>query len=144
MAAILDDMLGQLPTATDVMEKMALEEAERASATMRLEAIQESEKKALVDRLSKPSGVSDEEAIKRAATIIQNAMRNGLTEVQVYRFPNTVCTDNGRAVNQQEAGWENTLTGIPKEIFEFCKRHLRPRGYKMRAQILEFPGGVPG
>jgi hypothetical protein len=33
---------------------------------------------------------------------------NGKTEVQVYRFPNQLCTDNGRAINQ-EPGWEDTL-----------------------------------
>lgn len=40
------------------------------------------EKKALLDQLSKPSGISDEEALKRAAAIIQRALKNGLTEVE--------------------------------------------------------------
>jgi hypothetical protein len=38
-----------------------------------------------------------------------------MTEVQVYRLPHTLCTDNGRAINQQEPGCEATLTGIPQE-----------------------------
>ena len=58
-------------------------------------------------------------------------MRNGLTEVQVYRFPNTLCTDKGRAINQMEKGWENTLTGIPKEIFQLWSDYLQPRGYRI-------------
>ena len=59
----------------------------------------------------KPSGVSDDEGIKRAVKIIERAVSNGRTEVQVDRFPNQLCTDHGRAINQQEPGWENTLTG---------------------------------
>ena len=38
---------------------------------------------------------------------------NGLTEVEIARFPNALFTDKGRAINQQEAGWEATLTGLP-------------------------------
>ena len=69
--------------------------------------------------------------MKKAASIIERAANNGLTEVLVYRFPNTLCTDRGRAINQQEAKWETTLTGIPKEIYEFWDRRLRSLGYKL-------------
>ena len=71
-------------------------------------------------------------------------MDNGLLEVQVYRFPNAICTDHGRAINQAEPGWEQTLTGIPKEIYHLWHDHLREKGYKIRYQVLEFPGGLPG
>ncbi|HSV23286.1 MAG TPA: hypothetical protein VLJ17_09675, partial [Xanthobacteraceae bacterium] len=116
MTATRDELSNLLPTAKEVMQKIALAETEKASAEMRKQEKAEAEKKALIDKLSKPSGKTDEEVIKQAANIIQRAVKNGLTEVQVYRFPNTLCTDNGRAINQQEAGWENTLTGVPKEI----------------------------
>jgi len=144
MTATRDELSNLLPTAKEVMQKIALAETEKASAEMRKQEKAEAEKKALIDKLSKPSGKTDEEVIKQAANIIQRAVKNGLTEVQVYRFPNTLCTDNGRAINQQEAGWENTLTGVPKEIYEFWQKHLRSRGYKLRFQIIDFPGGVPG
>ena len=133
-----------LPTAREVMEKLALAEAEKASEAARARVEAESEKKMLLERLTKPSGVSDEEALRRVATIIQRAASNGLTEIQVYRFPNALCTDRGRAINQQEAGWETTLTGLPKEMYQFWERQLRPRGYKIRFQIVDFPDGMPG
>jgi hypothetical protein len=82
--------------------------------------------------------------LKRVATILERAVANGLTEVQVYRFPNAMCTDRGRAINQQETGWEQTLTGLPKEMYEFWERQLRPRGYKLKVQIVDFPDGMPG
>jgi hypothetical protein len=133
-----------IPNALQIRKEAALEEARKAEEYVRLAAAAEAEKRALIERLSKPSGKSEEEKIKLASTIIQRAVRNGLTEVQVYRFPNTLCTDKGRAINQMEAGWEKTLTGIPKEIFELWTEYLKPRGYRIGYQIIDFPGGVPG
>jgi hypothetical protein len=133
-----------LPSAKDLQQKIALAESEKAAQEMRRREAADAEKQALIDQLNKPSGLSDEEGIRRAMVIIQRAVNNGLTEVQVYRFPNTLCTDGGRAINQQEPGWENTLTGIPKEIFVLWSKYFRERGYRLRAQIVDFPGGVPG
>jgi hypothetical protein len=133
-----------LASAQQMMEKLALAEAEKASVEARKHAAAEAEKKELLDKLAKPSGVSDEEALKRVALIVDRAVSNGLTEVQVFRFPNALCTDHGRAINQQEPGWETTLTGLPKEMYEFWDRQLRPLGYKLKVQIVDFPGGMPG
>jgi hypothetical protein len=133
-----------LPSAQEVMEKLALAEGEKASEEARRHAAAEAEKKALLDKLTQPSGVAEEERIKRATAIIERAVANGFTEVQVFRFPNALCTDNGRAINQQEPGWETTLTGLPKELYEFWERQLRPLGYKLKVQIVDFPDGMPG
>lgn len=141
MTTTIDDLL---PTAADCKKRMAEAEAEKASEYMRKQAAADAEKKALLDNLQKPSGVSDEERMKRAAAIINRAVNNGLTEVMVGRFPNSLCTDHGRAINQQESGWENTLTGLPKELFQFWKQYLQPRGYRLKFQIVDWPNGVPG
>ena len=138
------DTLDQLPTANDLMKKIALREAEKASEAARARNAEEAEKQALFDKLSKPSGVSDDDRMARAAAIIKRAADNGLTEVFIGRFPNQLCTDRGRAINQQEAGWENTLTGLPKEFFEFWQKHLKSRGYRIRFQVVDFPNGMPG
>ncbi len=133
-----------LPSASDIMKKLALAEAEEASKQARQFAEAEAEKQALLDRFKKPSGVSDDEAIQRAIKIIERAVSNGKTEVQVHRFPNQLCTDKGRAINQQEPGWENTLTGVPKEIYQLWAKYFRARGYKLKVEIINFPGGMPG
>ncbi|MGC1980442.1 MAG: hypothetical protein WA711_06835 [Pseudolabrys sp.] len=133
-----------LPSAADCNKKMALVEAEKASEQMRAQAAVEAEKKALFDKLKSPSGVSDDERLKRAAAIIARAVNNGLTEVEVGRFPNSLFTDRVRAINQQEVGWEATLTGLPKELFEFWKQYLQPKGYRLRYQIVDWPEGKPG
>ena len=137
----IDDLI---PNANNIRKEAALKEAEKAQEYARIAAATEAEKQALIDRLSRPSGKSEAEKIQLASTVIQRAVRNGLEEVQVYRFPNTLCTDKGRAINQQEPGWENTLTGIPKEIFQLWTDYLKPRGYRIGYQIIDFPGGVPG
>lgn len=138
------DPLAILPTAMDVMKQIALREAEKATAAMRETTAAEAEKKALMERFSKPSGVSDEERLARAAAIVKRAADNGMTEVLVGRFPNQLCTDHGRAINQAEPGWEKTLTGLPKELFEFWEKYMKPRGYRVSFQVIDFPGGVPG
>jgi hypothetical protein len=141
MTTIADDLL---PSATECNKRMAEAEAAKASEYVRKQAEGDAEKKALLDKLKGPSGVSDEERLKRAAAIINRAVNNGLTEIEVGRFPNTLFTDHGRAINQQERGWEETLTGLPKELYEFWKKHMQARGYRLKFQIVDWPGGMPG
>lgn len=141
MATAIDDLI---PSATDCKKKMALAEAEKASEFMKKKAAADAEKEALLDRLRQHSGVSDEERLKRAAAIINRAVNNGMTEVRIGQFSNKLFTDNGRAINQQEPGWDETLTGLPRELFQFWKTYLQPRGYRLKFEIVEWPGGLPG
>ncbi|HMM87937.1 hypothetical protein [Bradyrhizobium sp.] len=137
----IDDLI---PNAREIQQQAAHKEAQKADEHAKRFAAAEAEKHALIERLSKPSGLSEEEKVKLASTVIQRAVRSGLSEVQVYRFPNSLCTDHGRAINQMESGWEKTLRGIPKEIYQLWSDYLQPRGYRIRYQIIEFPGGMPG
>ncbi|HWV43181.1 hypothetical protein [Pseudorhodoplanes sp.] len=137
----LDDIL---PSAKDNLRKSTEMEAQKAAEYMKKRQAAEAEKKELLDKLLKPSGVSDEERMKRAAAIINRAVGNGLTEVEIARFSNKLFTDKGRAINQQEAGWEDTLTGLPKELHAFFKQYLEPRGYHIKFQIADWPDGMPG
>ena len=141
MPSKIDDMI---PSAKQIQKEAALKEAQKAEEHAKKRAAAEAEKQKLIDKLSQPSGLSEDDKVKLAANVIQRAVRNGLTEVEVYRFPNSLCTDRGRAINQMEKGWENTLTGIPKEIFQLWSDYLQPRGYRIRYQVVDFSGGVPG
>lgn len=143
-AANVTDQLADLPTAKDLMKQIALREAEKASASVREMNAEEAAKRDLMEKFSKPSGVSDRDRLARALAIIKRAADNDMTEVFLFRFPNELCTDRGRAINQREPGWENTLTGLPKELFEFWQKYLKPRGYKLGFTIIDFPGGIPG
>jgi len=67
-----------LPTAGDIMKKLALAEAEEAAKQARALAEAEAEKQALLDHFKKPSGISDEEGIRRAVKIIERAVQQRL------------------------------------------------------------------
>ena len=68
-------MASVLPSAKELMERTAQKEAEKAAEAMRLQAKADAEKQALIDRLQKPSGVSDEEAMRSVKVIIERAVR---------------------------------------------------------------------
>ena len=57
----LDDLI---PDATQIRKEAALKEAEKAEEYVRLAAAADAEKRALIERLSKPSGKSEEEKIR--------------------------------------------------------------------------------
>lgn len=136
--------MSKLLSVRELHIRMAEVEGAKASAALKAREAEEAEKKAFVDHLLAPSGLTDEQVSEKASIIINRAMANGLTAVQVLRFPNHICTDGGRAINQVEEGWEKTLTGIPREIYEYWNRKLRPLGYHIRYHIVDYPGGMPG
>lgn len=78
------------------------------------------------------------------AVKLRAAAQRGETEVMVMRFPNNLCTDKGRAINNSEQGWPNTLTGRPRQAYELWDEHLRPAKYRLKAMIIDWPGGLPG
>jgi hypothetical protein len=80
----------------------------------------------------------------RLSRVVKGAAERGEREVLALRFPSDYCTDGGRAINNFEAGWPETLTGFAKRAFEFWQKELEPQGYKLRDQIMGFPGGMPG
>lgn len=131
-------------SAKDLRAKIAAAEGEKASAAAKAKAAADAEHQAFIDRLSKPSGLSDQQVLEKASHIVQRAVSNGLTQVQVLRFPNHLCSDNGRAIDQAEEGWQKTLTGVPKELWSFYERQLKPRGYHMKYEIIDRPGGMRG
>ena len=84
------------------------------------------------------------DVFERVSRAVRGAAERGEHEVMALRFPSKYCTDGGRAINNFEPNWPDTLTGFAKRAHEFFVKELAPRGYKSRAQILDFPGGVPG
>ena len=141
---VFGGVMVNLPSAKDLLAKIAQTEGEKATAALKAQQAADAEKQAFMERLSKPSGLNDEQIMEKAGHIISRAVENGLTSVQVFRFPNHLCSDNGRAIDQAEDGWEKTLTGIPKELWQFHERQLKPRGYHMKFHIVDYPGGMRG
>jgi hypothetical protein len=84
------------------------------------------------------------EVFERVSRVVKSAAERGEREVLALRFSSTYCTDGGRAINSFEPDWPKTLTGFAKRAHEFWQKELEPKGYKVRAQIMDFPGGMPG
>jgi hypothetical protein len=84
------------------------------------------------------------EAIDRINNAVRIAAQNGQHHLQVITFPSSYCSDGGRRINIADPAWPTTLTGFAKDAYEFYNRELRPLGYRLQAEIINFPGGMPG
>jgi hypothetical protein len=84
------------------------------------------------------------EAKDRLASLIRKAIEAGEREAMVLRFPSAWLPDQGRGVANHDEGWVEKLEGFPRRAFEFFKEELEPQGFQLRAQILEYPDGIPG
>jgi hypothetical protein len=62
----------------------------------------------------------------------------------IMRFPSALCLDDGRAINNGERDWPETLTGKALEAYTLWERLGRANGYRMIARIVDYPGGIPG
>lgn len=84
------------------------------------------------------------EAPERINKAIRDAAEQGKHEALMFRFPSTFCKDGGRSINNFEPDWPKTLTGFAKKAFDYYTTELNPLGYTLRAEIMTFPGGMPG
>ena len=101
----------------------------------------------LIRSLMQPVAVTPEkiaEVKRRVLGQLRTAAGKGDKEVLVMRFPNALCTDKGRALNNLEKEWPSTLIGRPLQAFEFWRDHLQPQGYGLKAMIVDWPQGLPG
>jgi len=122
-------------------------EARKAAEEQRIRDAEEARRKALLDELSteiEPTPEAIQRGLERVSAMVRAAAERGRTELMVFRFPNLLTTDKGRAINHAEPGWPETLTGRPAQIYRFWKTHLEAKGFRLSAQIVDFPGGMPG
>lgn len=80
----------------------------------------------------------------RLNNAIRRAAEQGHHELQVFTFPARYCNDGGRRINNAEADWPESLEGFAKRAYEYYEKELRPLGYKVSAQVLDYPGGMLG
>jgi hypothetical protein len=83
-------------------------------------------------------------AIERVTTSLRRAAAAGKRELMIGQFPSSFCSDGGRAINNMEHDWPKTLEGVAKRGYELYEAMFKPKGYKLRAQILDYPGGMLG
>ena len=131
-------------SAADLKRRMAEREAAKAAEELRHMREQEEKQKQVMEEFHKPPERTPEQVLQLVTQLVNRAAEAGQTEVQVYRFPNELCSDRGRRINNSEPDWEKTLEGRPKAAYDFWHDHLRPLGFGLKAEVLEYPGGMPG
>jgi len=85
-----------------------------------------------------------ENEIAMVRRLVMNAVKDGKFEALVYSFSSDLCTDSGRAINSGDPQWTETLRGKAKEFYERYQKYGKPQGFKLKAMIINFPGGIPG
>jgi hypothetical protein len=131
-------------SAADLKRRMAEREAAKAAEELRQMREHEEKQKAVMDEFHKPPARTPDQLMQLVTQLVNQAADRGQTEVQIYRFPNELCSDRGRRINNAEPDWPQTLEGRPKLGYEFWRDHLRPLGFGLKAEVLDYPGGMPG
>lgn len=80
----------------------------------------------------------------RLNTAIRRAAEQGNRQIQVIEFPATYCNDQGRRINNLEPDWPQSLEGFAKRAYDYSVKELKPLGFRITAQVLDYPGGMPG
>ena len=94
---------------------------------------------AFMDRQIQPDGRA------RLQKALMDAAERGVNHLQIITFPSELCSDGGRAIKPTR---RSRLAQDPGRLRATCVRILpdgtATHGYRLRAEILDFPGGKPG
>jgi hypothetical protein len=84
------------------------------------------------------------EAKARVNAAVRRAAQQGNRQLLAVTFPASYCNDRGRRINNLEPDWPESLEGFAKKAYEYYMAELKPLGFKLNAQVLDYPGGMPG
>lgn len=139
-------MSDETPTAVPNAEQLRMTILSKEMAEMekqeKLKAQKQEQLRAFTESFLTEHISDDERALIRK--LVMNAVANGKFEALVYSFPSDLCTDSGRAINNRLPHWPETLQGKAKELYERYLSVAKPQGFKLKATIINFPGGMPG
>ena len=136
------DPNGPVPSANELRLGLLEKEMAELEKSKKIKDAEEQKRAAFAEDFLK-NHVSDEERAM-IRTAIMSAVGQGKMETLVYSFPSSLCTDRGRAINNSERDWPETLQGKAKEVYDRYTEVARPQGYRLKAMIINFPGGMPG
>ena len=85
----------------------------------------------------------DTQAWSKLLDRAQAAAAQGENTFELVRFPCALCSDGGRKIDVAETDWPTTLRGEAAEMYARWERELRPAGFRLRAQIIEYLDGIP-
>jgi len=80
----------------------------------------------------------------RVNNAVSHAAEQGLNELRILVFPATYCNDGGRRINNFDPDWPVSLEGFAKKAYDYYEAELKSLGYKLNAQVLNYPNGMMG
>ena len=115
-------------SAANLKRRMAEREAARAAEELRRMQAQEEQQKAVMAEFYKPPERTPEQLLQAIMQLVSRAAEGGQTEIQVYRFPNAMCTDRGPPDQQCRARLAANLGGPPQSRLRILARAPEPAG----------------
>jgi hypothetical protein len=122
-----------------IEQDAAIAEAQRAALeTRKTEQHKAAARKAFMEQEIR------QDVIDRLMSAIKLLAAQGKHELLVLQFPAELLTDGGRRVNNFDPDWPDSLQGFPWKAYNYYVEKVKPAGYHMRAQILNYPNGNLG
>lgn len=138
----MPDEKPKVVSANDLRMAILKKEMEEIEKAEKAKTDQEKRLKDFADSFMHDHISDDERAMIQK--LVMAAVQNGKFEALVYSFPSDLCSDSGRAINNRLAHWPETLQGKAKELYDRYVAVAKPQGFKLKAAIISFPGGMPG
>ena len=138
----MPDEKTKVVSANDLRMAILKKEMEEIEKAEKAKTDQEKRLKDFADSFMHDHIGDDERAMIQK--LVMAAVQNGKFEALVYSFPSDLCSDSGRAINNRLAHWPETLQGKAKELYDRYVAVAKPQGFKLKAAIISFPGGMPG
>ena len=85
----------------------------------------------------------DKEVWAKLLNRAQAAAAQGESSFELIRFPCDLCSDGGRKIDVAEIGRPTTPRGEAAEVYARWEHELRPAGFSLRGQIVEYLDGIP-
>jgi hypothetical protein len=122
-----------------IEQEAAVAEAQKAAVdAKKVEEHREALRKAFMGREVRADAM---DYLMRA---VKHLAEQGTHELLVLQFSAELLSDGGRRVNCFQPDWPDSLQGFPKRAYDYYLEHLKPAGYRLRAQILDYPNGNLG
>lgn len=132
------------PPAAEFAQKAREKREAEQERLRRLRADGDPSRAELIAFLLQTDRLDVDEVLKHTLTLIRSASEHGLNEVLLGRFPSEVLLDYGRAIIAGDPEWPGTLRGQLRLMYDVWRDRLKPLGYGLRVEILDYRNDLPG
>lgn len=127
----------ELPSAADLEKVIESSIKHKEEEQHKLEREAAEREQAEIQALRKPVKISEEET-KDLVHKFRSAAEKQQKEYVILTFPAKLLEDGGRAINNSEPEWPDTLSGAARGYYEAWDSFLRKKGYTISARVSDF------